>query len=196
MKNLTLLFVMAFVISIATKSQAQNIGIGAKAGVNVSNFNGYMNEDLEPFTSFHLGGYASISISERLQFQPELLFSVQGAKYKGYDEKYRLNYFNIPLLLKFYPVEGLHLQAGPQLSIGTSAKELEDDGDIDDIDEDFEDTDFGLVFGAGYELASGLNFGARYNLGLSNIYTYSDGGDEDMNNRVIQIWVGYTFKKF
>jgi len=196
MKNVTILIALTGVMLFATNSQAQNIGVGVKAGLNINNFNGYMSEDLEPFTAFHLGGYASFSVSERLQVQPELLFSVQGSKYKGYDEKYRLNYFNIPVLLKFYPIEGLHIQAGPQFSISTSAKELEDDGDIDDIDEDFEDTDFGVVFGAGYELASGLNFGARYNLGLSNIYTYGDESDEEMSNRVIQVWIGYTFKKF
>jgi hypothetical protein len=37
---------------------------------------------------------------------------------------------------------------------------------------------------------SGLNFGARYNLGFSNI---ADSGEADLKNNVFQVFVGFMF---
>ena len=48
-----------------------------------------------------------------------------------------------------------------------------------------------LNFGLGYKLDSGLNFAARYNLGLSNLA--KDSGNEKINNGVFQLSVGYMF---
>ncbi len=64
------------------------------------------------------------------------------------------------------------------------------DGDSFDI-EDTNVIDFGLNFGLGYKLDSGLNFSARYNLGLSNI----DDSDSNVEtkNSVFQFSVGYFF---
>lgn len=53
--------------------------------------------------------------------------------------------------------------------------------------------DFGINFGLGYKLASGIFLDARYNLGLSNINDL-EGSDELKNqNQVIQVSVGYLF---
>ncbi len=57
--------------------------------------------------------------------------------------------------------------------------------------------DFGLNFGLGYKLKNGINFEARYNLGLSNIWeTYYYGNDAVINNKngVWQLTLGYTIK--
>jgi len=40
---------------------------------------------------------------------------------------------------------------------------------------------------------SGLNFGARYNLGLSNIWDFEGSDDFKNQNNVIQVSVGYMF---
>ena len=52
----------------------------------------------------------------------------------------------------------------------------------------YEEFDFGVNLGAGYQLNSGLNFGLRYNLGLTDIFEASDA-----KNSVLQVSVGYTF---
>jgi hypothetical protein len=57
--------------------------------------------------------------------------------------------------------------------------------------------DFGLMLGLGYDTAFGLNIGGRYQHGLSNI----DKNKTDiwgnvlppLTNRVIQLYIGYTF---
>ncbi|HZW76961.1 MAG TPA: outer membrane beta-barrel protein [Flavobacteriaceae bacterium] len=62
-----------------TTTQAQEIRLGAKAGVNLSNL---IIKDADPkpdmFTSFHLGGVVEIPITETFSVQPEILYSAQG----------------------------------------------------------------------------------------------------------------------
>ncbi len=56
-------------------------------------------------------------------------------------------------------------------------------------------TDFGVNLGLGYKMENGLNFGARYNLGLSDNLDVDDFEAEgaEYKNSVIQISVGYFF---
>ena len=94
-------------------------------------------------------------------------------------------------MAKFYVADGFSLELGPQVGFLLSAKE-EFDGESDEDIKDFiKGTDFGVNFGIGYQMETGLNFGARYNLGLSDIP--EDSGGDSIKNGVFQISVGYTF---
>jgi hypothetical protein len=125
----------------------------------------------------------------------------------NYEEKENLSYINLPIIAKYYVTEGLSLEAGPQIGFLVNA-EIEEEynetieysnGDIDTFSDsdsvdvkDFRKTvDFGLNFGLGYKLDSGLNFSARYNLGLSNIV--DSDFDIEAKNSVFQFSVGYFF---
>ncbi len=198
---LSVIAMVAFTLSLS----AQETTFGVKAGVNFANLGGDV-EDADGLTSFHIGGVAEIGISEKFSFQPELLFSAQGAKYEeseegySYEEKYKLNYINVPLMAKLYLTEGFSVEAGPQIGLLLSAKsEWEETfmGETDSDDEDIKDymksIDFGFNLGLGYKLEGGLNFGARYNLGLSNINDDDDADDYKITNGVFQISVGYFF---
>ena len=61
-----------------------------------------------------------------------------------------------------------------------------------DYKEFLKSVDFGLNFGLGYKLESGLNFALRYNLGLSDINDIQDSTSET-KNRVLQLSVGFNF---
>ena len=52
-------------------------------------------------------------------------------------------------------------------------------------------TDFGLNFGAGYNVAENINLGLRYSLGLSNIA--KDSGDSKIQNSNIAFAIAYMF---
>lgn len=94
-------------------------------------------------------------------------------------------------MAKVFLTEGVNLQFGPQLGFVVSAKAKA--GDIEADIKDFVNTiDFGVGLGLGYELETGLNFGARYNYGLSNL---NKEGDAKNNNSVFQLSVGYFFGK-
>ena len=177
-----------FKVTAQDNSTSDNgIKFGIKAGVNFATLTGDT-EGLESRTSFHVGALVEIPVSEKFSVQPELLYSGQGAKDDSSDDELKLDYLNIPIIAKFYVAEGFSLEAGPQIGFLLSAKE-EFDGQSEDIKDYVKGTDFGINFGLGYKMETGLNFGARYNLGLSEIP--EDGGD--LKNGVFQISIGYMF---
>ena len=62
----------------------------------------------------------------------------------------------------------------------------------EDLKDDIKSIDFGFNLGVGYKMDSGLNFGARYNLGLSDLWDIDTGGIKNQNS-VIQVSVGFFF---
>ena len=186
---------LVFAVFAITASSFAQTKFGVKAGVNFANGSGDDFEDLDSRTGLVIGGFAKFQVAEKFAFQPEILYSAQGAKYSesGYEETLKLNYLNIPLMGKLYVTEGLSLQAGPQVGFLMSAKyAFEEDGISADIDvkDDMKGLDFGLNFGVGYELPMGLGFDLRYNLGLTNV---ADNDEADGKNAVLQITASYAF---
>lgn len=187
-KVLTMIVVLGIIIT----TKAQEVQFGIKGGVNFATLSGDTS-GLDSRTAFSIGALSEIPISEVFSFQPEILYSSQGADAEGDDVK--IDYLNIPIMGKYYVAKGTSLEFGPQIGLLLSANsEIDDEGDIKDEVKGF---DFGLNFGVGYKLDNGLNFGLRYNLGLSNIYEEEDDFDFDddykVNNSVFQISVGYFF---
>ncbi|MEH6535231.1 MAG: porin family protein [Psychroserpens sp.] len=186
MKNV--LFVL-FMIYFWNTTEAQEINFGIKGGVNFATLTGDAG-DLDSRTAFHIGVITEIKISEKFSFQPELLYSSQGAKDSKFDEELKTNYLYLPLMLKYYIADGVSIQAGPQIGLLLSANS-EFDGEEEDIKEFLNDLDFGLNFGIGYAMNNGLNFELRYNIGISNVDDESD--DFEVRNGVFQLSVGYFF---
>ncbi|MEZ4837888.1 porin family protein [Flavobacterium sp.] len=155
-------------------ANAQDTKFGVKAGANFSNFTG--DADLDGRTGFYVGGLVDISITEKFHVQPELLYSMEGA------DDAELDLIRIPIMAKYYVMDGLNLQAGPVLGFKIGAEDF--------VDEATKSLDYGLGFGAGYELPMGLFFDARYNLGLANI---SDSDGFDLGTSAFQIGLGYKF---
>ncbi|WP_292948945.1 porin family protein [Olleya sp. UBA1516] len=191
-----------------TSVNAQDINFGAKAGVNFATVGGDV-EDVDARTSFHVGVVAEIMISDKFSVQPELMYSSQGfgSEYSdeilgttvNYEETLKLDYINLPVMAKYYVTEGLSLEAGPQIGFLMSADyEFEasaggdSESESEDVKDDFKSIDFGFGAGLGYKLENGLNFSARYTLGLANI---AEDAEEDFSiqNNVFQVSVGFFF---
>ncbi len=148
-------------------AKAQNVNFGAKAGLNISSVSG--ESDAKSRVGFAVGAFAEFKVSEKFSIQPEVLYSVLGAKSKA-DGKpgYSLSYINIPVMAKYYVAEKFSLEAGPQIGFLTSAKYTEGSSSIN-IKDLFKSTDFGLNIGAGYDVSKNIAVGVRYTAGLSNI---------------------------
>lgn len=196
MKKLSLTLALALALVFSSNAQ---ISFGAKAGVNFAKLTGDI-ANAKSRTSFVFGAMAEIPITEKFSFQPELLYSSQGAKgeetdFDGtYKEELKFDYLNLPLMAKYYVAENFSLEVGPQIGFLLSAKEeydYPDESGSEDVKDSLESIDFVLNFGLGYKLDNGLNFGARYNLGLSNIAKGPDAGK--VRNGLFQITVGYFF---
>ncbi len=201
------LIISAIVLLGLTAVNAQEVEFGIKGGINIATITediGFVSFDNR--TCFHFGAVAEIGISEKFSFQPELLYSCQGADYSVTDDfdeptkaiatfegTIKVDYLNIPLMAKYYVVERLSLEAGPQVGFLISAKD-EFGGEEEDIKDFVKGIDFGVNFGIGYKLDGGLNFGARYNLGLSDANDNTEElGDATLKNGVFQFSLGYFF---
>ncbi|MBQ0735383.1 porin family protein [Aquimarina celericrescens] len=171
MKKLFLLAIA--VIGFTVSSNAQDIKLGVKGGVNFANVTG-SDIDFDSRTGFHIGGVLQISVLETFAIQPEVLYSAQGAELGDID--FDIDYLNVPILAKLKFAKFLSVEAGPQLGF------VVNEGDnVQDI----ESFDFSGAVGAGVEFGS--FFGQlRYNFGLTDI-----NSDEDGKNSNFQISVGY-----
>ncbi|PHR12075.1 MAG: hypothetical protein COA40_09915 [Aequorivita sp.] len=192
-----LLLFTAIALFTLTSVQSQEFRLGAKAGLNVASLGGdsYGVGSLGSRTSFHLGGLAEIPLMGKFALQPELLFSSEGSNwtFTGLDDNLKLDYIRVPVLAKFYIIEGLSAEAGPVFGVLVNAKN--DDGD--DIKENFKTFDAAVGIGASYRLDMGVFFSLRYNKGLLNVNEdYEEGGvtySYKNQSNVFQVSAGYSF---
>lgn len=186
MKKIMLTAIFAVIMVVSVNAQTK---FGAKAGLNVANLSGDVSDN-KSLIGFHIGFFAEIELAESFIFQPELLFSTQGAKYDdsefGFSADFNLNYINLPLMFKYAVAEGFYLEAGPQVGFLVSAEVLDQD-----VKDEMESIDFGANFGFSYDFTEDLFAGARYNVGLSNIG--KDSGDDKVKNSVLSFSLGYRF---
>lgn len=185
MKKILLTAAAVFAISFAN---AQDVKFGAKAGLNLSSLANA--EGAKTQVGFHLGGYATISVSDKFAVQPELLYSAQGAKFEG--GSLNLSYINIPVMAKFNVADKFNLEVGPQVGLLMSATQKFSGGSLD-VKEGYKTMDFGLNFGAGYDVAENINVGLRYCLGLSQLEKELATGQTATKNTNIQLSLGYRF---
>lgn len=183
-----LLLVTVITVLGLTTTNAQDIKFGAKAGLNFAFITGDNTNGFEPISDFHFGAMAEWKISDKFSLQPEIMYSVQGTNTNVDSEgEILLNYLNLPIMGKYYVAKGLSIEAGPQIGFLLSTK-----GGSINYKDALKSTDFGVNFGVGYKLDNGLNFSARYNLGLSNIIDVNSVPDKNRNG-VFQLSVGYFF---
>ncbi|KIA99210.1 hypothetical protein OA93_06155 [Flavobacterium sp. KMS] len=202
MKKITLSIVAVLAFGFAN---AQEVKFGVKGGINLSTLTGDV-EDASSKVGFQVGGFAEIKLTEKFSVQPEVLYSLQGAKSEGsefgYTSKSTLNlsYLNIPVMAKYYVAEKFSLEAGPQIGFLLSAKDdtkVTVDGESSsekiNVKDDYKSIDFGVNFGAGYDFTENLSAGLRYNLGLSNIAETVEGENYKVKNSVFSLSVAYKF---
>jgi hypothetical protein len=192
--------VCTFILAFAAVSSAQsNATFGAKVGANFANldFSSADAPSTSSQTGLVAGVFGTVPVSGRFSFQPELLFSQQGAKVEDSGEtgKIKLNYFNVPLLGNVNLSNGggdssFSLLFGPQLGFRTSA-EFEGPEGTEDLKDDTEKMDIAAVVGLGATIRNFV-IDARYQHGLRNIATDSEEGD--IKNRVFTISVGILFR--
>lgn len=160
-----------------------NAQFGIKGGVNFSDIDGEIGSiELDTKISYHIGVFYEIGIGNTFSFQPEAIFSVQGA---DVDSNHRLDevelkYINIPMMLKAYITPNFSIEAGPQFSYLTS-------DNLKNVIET-EDFDFALAGGVSVYLTNSLFLQGRYVHGLSEF-----SKDAEVTNKNIQLSLGFQF---
>ena len=189
------------ILCIPAAAAAQEVGYGVKGGLNLAtlSFDPDAGADFGFRPGVVLGGFVSIPMGPRLTIQPEGLFSQKGgnASEEGVDAWIRFDYLEVPVLVQYAVTSSstntFNVFAGPSLAFKLKARsgaEFGDDSFDEDISEETETFDFGIVFGAG------VNFGrfsvdGRYTFGLSNINKDTEEGK--IKNRTLAFLAGYRF---
>lgn len=200
----------------STAQDNKTVSFGAKGGLNISSV--VLQENLNTNSSSkigaHLGAFANLKVGKKFAFQPEILFSMQGAKqtidlyYNKQEANTRLNYLSIPLNFQFNIVEKVFIEAGPYFDFLLSAK-----GDVvsnnnyfnnqttvvengKNLKDYYDSFTFGVNFGTGYHINKQFSVYARYYLGLPPAEKSDVTGSFETistKNRLLQFGVGYTF---
>jgi hypothetical protein len=184
---------VTLIVAVAPTQATTIILKGVKAGLNLATLTGDDADDAKTRAGLAAGGFVKVSLTPAFSVQPEVLYSMKGAKFEessADDFTIKLDYIEVPVLLQYnIPTQGNVkpvLFAGPAVAFNMSAK-LE--GTIDsasaDVDIDnVKSVDIGIAAGAGVELKSGtttFGFEARYTLGLGNVLDdVSNPGSNDL----------------
>lgn len=186
MKKITTL---VFACLLGAVAYGQGISGGVKAGLNLANQtfsgNGYTTSP-SFLPSIHAGGYVTVMFTEHFGLQPEVLYSAQGAK--SGDEKYKLGYVTVPVLVRYNVNSLISFHAGPQFGVLASAKHTYGSND-EDIKDQVKGSDLGVAMGMGIDLPMKLNFAVRFIKGLSDINDTSSTVKQKNYN--LQLSVGY-----
>lgn len=184
--------------------KAQNFHFGIKTGINLSKETKTEVErqvqdfDKEFRKGFHIGGIVTYSINKQWELEGNPMYSQQGYKEHLFSIEnnrtiysIRSNYINLPIAIKYYPLEHLYIEMGPQIGFLISKKhKIQGEGNITKyIPLKPKHIDLSLFCGLGYKFSNNILLEARYIHGINNTYK----NVALSQNRNIQISIGYMF---
>ena len=167
------------------------------------------NPDTETTTNFHVTGYMNAPLSTNFSIQPGISLQGKGGKFvdnANLEIEQNTMWIEVPVnLVGKLPVGSathLFLGAGPYLGFAISGQnEVTTNGSSSERDlefgtddsDDLKGIDFGVNVLGGVQLNSGLNLGAGYGIGLTDLRPTESGGEGKTTNRVLSFSVGFSF---
>jgi len=196
-KNLLLIAIM--LVSLTSYSQAR---FGIRGGIN---FNDLTNLETKKTTDFYAGVFLAIKASEAYTFQPEVVYSAQGAtldsdkvlRIENQDLKdVKLEFLSITFMNKLTTKNNINFLIGPYLDIRISDNVQNDGYFFEGL---FPRLDAGLQVGLAYDINSALSIEARFKQGFVDMLNENDIYqdyylDEANFNQVFQIGIAYKFE--
>ncbi|MEO5890779.1 MAG: porin family protein [Ferruginibacter sp.] len=177
-KNLSLLIISIFLLHTLTAqvfNEPELKKFGFKAGANFSHIN--FAKGVPPPTipiettwgaGLNIGFIMLVHVAGDLYIQPEYSYSQMGGEIKSSKTVYKLNYFSLPVFLKYELHEKIFLMAGPQFDLLINAKKTVG-GTSSNITHDTEERSLAVTGGIEYELTPTFSIGARYMYGFNHI---------------------------
>ncbi|MBN1938148.1 MAG: outer membrane beta-barrel protein, partial [Candidatus Aminicenantes bacterium] len=172
---------------------------------------------LDPYDEWKkpLSGFAGglgFETGGTLGLEIDLMYLPKGIRYKGsdsgvdFDIKFMFTQISVPVLLKFnLPVQGInpYILGGGEIAYVAQAKYTwnvtdgsSSDSGEQDVKEDVNQIDYGLVFGGGIGLPLGgmnLIVEARYHMGMANLGKDPAPGDPTVKSNMFLILAGFKF---
>lgn len=169
---------------------------GIKVGYNIANLSVDPSTETSSRSSFAGGGYVELDLLGPIDFQGEVLYSPKGAtaKFTAGDSTYKVDYLEIPLLVKLQlpllPTLSWNIHAGPAFAfkISESTDPKQENGR-----DNFSSSDVGGVVGLGVKFSafiSHITVDARYTFGFNDVSAHSD---LKVKNNVFALLLGIGF---
>lgn len=169
---------------------------GLKGGVNLTSLKlDDPDASYDSRTGFHAGVFLRGKF-DKVAIQPEVLLFTQrgeGTFSLGKVEE-SFTYLSIPVILKFYPIGGLNIQAGPQFGFLLDGERKFENafGTIkQDIKDSYKSSDVSISLGGGYDFGFGLGLDVRYNIGVKDINDEVNG--DPAKSRIFLVSLGWNF---
>ncbi|MFO7733027.1 MAG: porin family protein [Candidatus Aminicenantes bacterium] len=207
-KLMTAVVVAAFAgLVLMPAPAAADLRFGIKGGVNAAKIFGEdadLEGDWQNKLGFCAGVFLQLNIGSVLTIQPEVLYTMKGAKLEEtfedvtYTGKLLFDYLEIPLLVKLRIPTGRvspFVFAGPSIGFKLSSK-IKFTGGGESSEEDLDElksVDYGAIFGAGLNLGRSFHLDVRYSMGLQKLIDDPEIGTIDIKNGVISATVGFAF---
>jgi len=218
MKRQLLVFIVGGLLLASSAARAQEqqtttesnlkAKFGIKGGLNLTNLYVADVSTEHMKAGFNAGVFAKLPVTRGFSIQPELLYSLKGAKedYNNFvqgsgEYRFNLGYMELPLLAVVNIAPNFNIHAGGYAAylVNANIKNVNNQGSVVGATElstgDFNRWDFGLAGGAGFDIQN-FTIGARYNYGLSHI-----GKDDNLTgaltknskNAGLSVYVGFGF---
>lgn len=162
--------------------------IGLKAGVNFSKYSGelFLNSSYKYNPGFYFGGFAEFSVNKNLKIKPEVFLSQQGSKFVEerdidnfgntindeviFEANFIEERISVPIILKYLLSKKMYFELGPQIDfILTKDENIKKNKLFEGasfLDTNYDDLDFGIASGFGYELNNRIILNFRGFFGL------------------------------
>jgi hypothetical protein len=144
---------------------------GAKAGINFNSIRTVdMPAEFDRFDNafgFHVGGFLSGKISDKVMLTPEVQFTQRGAS--DGDVRLNLSYIEVPIMLAYLPLNIFAIEAGPSVAFKVGGKGKVDGRSFRLNDAYEKMMDFGANVGVRFNLTEDVSIYGRYYHGLAVI---------------------------
>ena len=164
--------------------------IGIKGGVNIDNLSEFNGRSR---ISGHGGIFINHTINKNFSFQPELLYSAEGQRFysNAMEHTLALDYLQLPLMIQYYPVPELYIEAGPQVGLLISAQDKVDQiNGHSNVRHDYASAQLAISGGVGIRATDQIIVYGRYNFGLTDVTVFDNIVD---HSRVGQIGLAVRF---
>jgi hypothetical protein len=183
-------------------------GFGIIGGLNFSKLalgDGNALENAKNRTAFAGGGFFTLGLGRIFAIQPELLFSMKGTRASNPTQNFttgdltlKMDYFEIPLLLKGYiPISNPNLRpnlfVGPAIAFLVNCRVGEDviggTRDCANGGPTIKSTDTSIMFGVGLDFLNSFTAQVRFDMGLQDV----DEEQGTAKNQSLMLMIGYIF---
>lgn len=201
MKKKYILLIAVLVYQLTYSQSVDNIKIGAIAGVNASQVAGDGHSGFDK-AGLVLGGFADFNVSEKLNFQFEIIYSQKGSRKNPKTDKgdtdfflLRMNYIEVPLMIR-YKNNKFTYEAGVYFGQLLNSF-LEDENGPFEIPPERNQllkSDLGLLIGLNYNIFEHLIMNWRFSNSIIPVRKFDSGESFRFKSGLMHTYLSFTLR--